>query len=444
MSTVAGQHYPIACHAAHEVIARRGIHTVSMAQFQKHVAALASMLPERQHVLNLCADRYHFIVGFAAALARGQVSLMPSASVPVALRILAEDYPDIYALTDSGNTVALPSIVFPDDLDGHDPRPPAPIPGVRLSSIQFTSGSTGRPKPVPKSWSTLVHSARMSGIRLNAAQLQGATIVGTVPHQHSYGLESIVMLALQHGFAVEAATPLYPADIRAILERTPRPRILVSTPVHLRALVAEPEGMPKVDLILSATAPLPGPLAVAAESCFHAPLLEIYGCTEAGQVATRRTTQESDWHMFDGIAIHHDGTGNWASGPAVEGVAPLQDIIEITGPRHFRLGARAADLINIAGKRSSLPYLNGQLLSIPGVEDGVFLLDDTTTVGLVQRLIAIVVAPALSTGEVLQALRERIDPAFLPRRLAIVQSLPRNALGKLPRSDLLQLMEDTV
>ncbi len=440
MNTPTAHVYSVTSHAAEDIVARRGGETLSAAQFQRDAAALAARLPARRHIINLCTDRYRFMVGLAAALLRGQVSLMPTANVPEALRALAEDYPDLYALTDTGEAV-VPSFAYPADLSGAAADMPL-IPGQQRAAVQFTSGSTGKPKPVPKSWSTLVHSARTAGARLNAPALKGATIVGTVPHQHSYGLESIVMLALQHGFAVEASSPLYPADVRAALESAPRPRILVTTPVHLRALVAEPEGMPVVDLILSATAPLPEALAQAAETCLGAPLVEIYGCTEAGQAASRRSTQETDWHLFDDIDLRQDETGNWASGKAVEGIAPLQDVIELTGPRHFRLGARASELVNIAGKRSSLPYLNNQLLSIPGVQDGAFLLDDDAT-GPVQRLMAMAVAPALTREDILRALRERIDPAFLPRPLVVVQSLPRNAVGKLPRTDLLRLLGRT-
>ena len=55
------------------------------------------------------------------------------------------------------------------------------------------------------------------------------------------------------------------------------------------------------------------------------------------------------------------------------------------------------------------------------------------------RLTAVVVAPALSRQKLMQELRQRIDPAFLPRPLVFVEALPRNALGKLPRDALLRL-----
>jgi acyl-coenzyme A synthetase/AMP-(fatty) acid ligase len=49
---------------------------------------------------------------------------------------------------------------------------------------------------------------------------------------------------------------------------------------------------------------------------------------------------------------------------------------------------------------------------------------------------ACVVAPGLSAAQLLQALRERLDPAFLPRPLLLVPRLPRNGTGKLPQEAL--------
>jgi acyl-coenzyme A synthetase/AMP-(fatty) acid ligase len=52
------------------------------------------------------------------------------------------------------------------------------------------------------------------------------------------------------------------------------------------------------------------------------------------------------------------------------------------------------------------------------------------------RLRAYVVAPGRSAEEIMAGLRARIDPAFLPRPLSLVEELPRNAVGKLPRDAL--------
>jgi acyl-coenzyme A synthetase/AMP-(fatty) acid ligase len=54
-----------------------------------------------------------------------------------------------------------------------------------------------------------------------------------------------------------------------------------------------------------------------------------------------------------------------------------------------------------------------------------------------------VAAPTLSRTRILAALRERIDSAFLPRPLILVDALPRNAAGKLEREVLLAVARKT-
>jgi acyl-coenzyme A synthetase/AMP-(fatty) acid ligase len=121
----------------------------------------------------------------------------------------------------------------------------------------------------------------------------------------------------------------------------------------------------------------------------------------------------------------------------------LGDHIDSLDEQHFLLGDRLQDMVNIAGKRNSIAYLNHQLLAIPGVLDGAFF--QPTEVNPadagVTRLCALVVAPGLDADTVLRALRERIDPAFLPRPLRLVPSLQRNSTGKLPVQTLRALLE---
>lgn len=437
--------YAIVRHQGDDVVvAVRARHAIRRVAFLRDVAALATRLPDHEYILNLCTDRYRFMVGFAAALCRRQISLLPPASMPGVLQAVANDYPDLYVLTDDECDLPFSSMVYPDRLDDeNDGAGVAAIPGEQLALVLFTSGSTGRPKPIPKTWGTLVRSALAAGDRLGMPQSGGGIVIGTVPHQHSYGLESIILLGLQHGLAVDAGNLFYPADIRAAIEASVEagraPRVLVTTPVHIQALVAEPGGMPPVDLVLSATAPLPVTIAAQTEACFSAPLIEIYGCTEAGQVATRRTVQETCWHCLDGVSLHENQGGTWVSGAAVEGTALLHDIIEPTGPATFLLGGRSADLVDVAGKRTSIAHLNHQLLGIEGVQDGVFFMADPDG-PRVARLAALAVAPGVLPETILRALRERIDAAFLPRPLVLVDKLPRNALGKLPREVLLKLV----
>jgi len=197
--------------------------------------------------------------------------------------------------------------------------------------------------------------------------------------------------------------------------------------------------IPPIDRILSATAPLPAALAERAEAMLGAPVQEIYGCTETGQIATRQITQSPLWSLMRDIQLRGDADGVIASGGHIEEEVRLGDIIEQLPEGHFRLLGRHTDLINIAGKRTTLGYLNQQLLAIAGVEDGCFYMPDdsmTDQSTRITRPCAIVVAPTLSRSVLLAALRQRIDAIFLPRPLIFVERLPRNSTGKLPRAAL--------
>jgi acyl-coenzyme A synthetase/AMP-(fatty) acid ligase len=254
-----------------------------------------------------------------------------------------------------------------------------------------------------------------------------------------YGFESSVLLGLQTGGAICGERPFYPADICSVLAAAPRPRVLISTPVHLRALLAAEVTFPPTDLIVSATAPLAVDLAREVEQQFATQLLEIYGSTETGQIATRRTAQTHEWQLWPGVTLtlKEDGQA-WAQGGHVEQPTPMCDVLELTQGDRFLLHGRMADLVNIAGKRSSLGYLNHQLNSVRGVVDGTFfVLDDSRASSTgVTRVAAFVVAPTLEATTLVEELRQRIDPVFLPRPLIFVDRLPRNDTGKLPQEAL--------
>jgi len=416
---------------------------ITVERFLGDVAALADRLPDAPYVINLCADRYRFTVGFAAALCRRQVTLLPSSEAAAPLDALARRYDGAYFLHDTGFVAAkdLTATAFPTDLAGDGTAPVPSFPADQTAAILFTSGSTGDPVANPRSWGALVLSTRAAARALGLADLESATLLGTVPHQHSYGIESIVMLALQHGFAFHGSRALLPADILAQLDTMAAPRVLITTPVHLRSLVAHDGALPPVHSIVSATAPLSLDLARQAEQRFGAPLYEIYGCSEVGQIAARRTVATEEWSCIDDITLETRGDDVWASGPAAAMAAPLNDIIELKGPTQFMLRGRKQDMINIAGKRSSLSYLNHRLNAIEGVVDGVFVQPDS---GGTTRLTAYVVAPGLTSRQILAALRREIDPAFLPRPIYFVEALPRNPLGKIPRHAMEQLSLETI
>ncbi|MFA5938386.1 MAG: AMP-binding protein [Sinimarinibacterium sp.] len=399
---------------------------IAQGAFVAQAQALSRQLPEGGYAINLCGNRYRFLLGFAAACLRGQTNLLPSSPAPAAVADVRARYPDCYELTD-------------EQVATDDAGTAAVCPRIardHLGAVLFTSGSTGIPQPQPKSWHTLSAIARQLSQRL----LNGAPahIVATVPSQHMYGLETTVLLALGGGCALYDGRPFFPQDVAQALNDMPAPRVLVTTPVHLRALIESATALPTLQFVLSATAPLTEALAAACESAWGAPVLEIYGCTEAGSTATRRTLEGPTWHLLpDRRLIDRDGVATVQAEHFPEAV-PLQDVLELLGPEHFRLLGRSGDLLKVAGKRASLADLTQKLQAVPGVIDAVIF---AAAGGEAARPAALVVAPGLSEAAILQALAQQVDPVFLPRPLRMVERLPRNELGKLPRQRLLEMLE---
>ncbi|MDD2872042.1 MAG: AMP-binding protein [Azoarcus sp.] len=431
--------FPLVSHTDPDaLVARRHGEAISLRRFLADIERVTAALPDCGHILNVCADRYRFAVGLAASMVSGRVSLLPSTYTPETLRHLAAFAPDCQILTDGDPAqLSLPAVSFPALCEAQDV--PATMPAIpRLDAAQlvawvFTSGSTGTPVPHRKTWGRLVINVRAEGVALGLDPARPATLIGTVPPQHMYGFESTVLVAWQSGAAFDAGRPFYPADIAATLASTPAPAALITTPFHLRTLFDEGIALTPVALVVSATAPLPAELAQAAEVRLQAPLLEIYGSTETGQIATRRSAQTEQWTLFPDIRLEERDGQTWADGGHIEVAVPMSDVIEQAGNGRFLLRGRNADLINIAGKRTSLGYLNQQLLSVSGVRDGGFHLPDGERDGHITRLAAFVVAPGIDPASLRAALRERIDPAFMPRPLIFLDTLPRNATGKLPR-----------
>ena len=419
---------PLSDRSADAVLFRLPGRSVTVAGFAADAKRLAATLPAGAAVFNLCAGRYAFAVGFAAALLRGQASLLTSDRSPDRLRALAARFPGACALVDEPAPLILPAIAVPPPGEGRAAVPA--IPAGQLAALVFTSGSTGEPVAHAKAWGALAERSRDAAIVFGLSEAAPATIVGIVPPQHMYGFETTVLLPLHAAASAWCGAGFYPADVAAALAAVPAPRILVTTPMQLRALLAAPISLPGVARIISATAPLDPAMAAAAEALWAAPVSEIFGATETGSIASRRTTAGEEWASYPQVRLLAAEDGALVRAPHAPDTA-LDDRVAL-GPGGFRLLGRRSDLVKMGGRRASLAGLNRALAGIAGVEDGVFVPPDAADHSAAARMTAFVVAPGRAAEAILAELRRCIDPVFLPRRIVHVDRLPRNELGKLP------------
>lgn len=134
------------------VIAHAGGRDIALHTFHAQVRALAARLPAGTHAVNLCEDRYRFMVALCAVALRGQVTLLPPSRAPAVVDEVMARQPATYALGDQALAVAPPHYWrLPEVLDEAD----GPVPEVdedAVFAVAFTSGSTGAPKAFPRRW----------------------------------------------------------------------------------------------------------------------------------------------------------------------------------------------------------------------------------------------------------------------------------------------------
>jgi acyl-coenzyme A synthetase/AMP-(fatty) acid ligase len=441
------EYLPLATRRPDDIVAIRGERQITFREYLAQVVTLADALPEARFAANLCADKYCFMVAFAAAIVRGQANLLLPSRRPAVIKETLEEFDDCCVMHDGDAELTriqgLDVRSFADSIDVVDVRMPM-IVADQLSAVVYTSGSTGASARIDKSWRTLVDGT-MINIRYAFRDIDGPVgVIATVPPWHMYGLEYAVLSPLFFDARSYAGNTLFPGDILNGAERTPVDRILVSTPVHLRALVRSGLTFPAIKRVLCATAPLTRELAIEVAERLQTDICELYGCSEAGCLAYRDPVLTSEWRFFDEFTIDRDGQQVQVDAAHLEESVTLFDDLSFGADDHFKIEGRGADLVKIGGKRGSLAEITNRLLGIEGVEDAVVFSPDSEAPGdgNEARLTALVVCPDCDLTQVRDELARVIDPVFQPRPIYKVESLPRNQTGKILKADLQRLIED--
>jgi acyl-coenzyme A synthetase/AMP-(fatty) acid ligase len=407
----------LTCRQPDDIVAYRSDGPVRIERFVAEVRSLAEQLPDTKYIINLHTDRYLYLRSFCASLVTGGCTLMPPNRQAHTLEMLRSQYHSVGTVGDKGEEPV--SVVTGPDIPD--------IPDSQHSAIAFTSGSTGSPSPNLKYWRTL-RTDSLSNARLVLEDSDVLTnVVATVPPQHMWGMETSVLLPLFARVAVSHRSPFYPQDIADALAAIPEPRLLVSSPIHLETLLKSRVKSAPIAKIITATAPLSAQLAIDLETAFETRVQDFFGCSESGILATRHSAFDPVWTYADIFKLTTTVDGVLISGEHLSVDVLLPDIVELLDQNRFRWVGRAQDMINIAGKRGSLADLNFHLREIDGVDDGIiFERGDRPN-----RLAALVVAPGIAPSVILESLRSRVDPVFLPRPLLLVERLPRQETGKL-------------
>ena len=430
------------------VVARDG--TWTWRQIHQSAMTFAGALGGATAVCNLCTSRAGFLVTWLAALRNDVLIILPPTGGDADLAGVLCSTPKPIIVVDDPRAI---QDAWRDHADcivcqpARECEAPATNDELawqprwhRTGVLLYTSGSTGAPEPHPKTMLHLAAGALVLGDRLSR-DIEGGLgavkrIICSVPPQHMFGVEASVLLSLVYGYPVLDRRPLLPADVQNAFADSP-PAAWITTPLHLRSLVQTGLSLQNCAVVIASTMPLTQTLAQQAQDLTGAPVLEIYGSTETGVIAMRRSASDADWLAVRDVRVEPAVDGAFAFGSHFASPAKLPDRVERAPNGRFVLLGRQADLIKIAGRRASLAGLNLLLQQLPGLEDGVFYMPATGSPS--ERLVLIHAGPVLDRAATERWLRSRIDPVFLPRTVIRVDRMPRSENGKLRRQALDQL-----
>jgi len=430
--------------------------TRSARDFLQHVASVAAHLPEpsvrAQHdqsahaaangapcseLLVMCQDRYYLAVVLLAAWQRGHVIALPPNTRDQTLRELGDQC--TLSLHDGAGA-------------GHDVRawfetPAAALPYPALPARQplvtiYTSGSTGTPTACRKTAAHLLGEAQT--LQRTFALTPDSCVLATVPAHHIYGLLFSVLLPLFAGARFVRDTPLLAHEIEE-RARHYDANILISVPAHLRVLAdSELSSFANIRRVFSSGAPLPSPTAEALHRRFDVEVTEVLGSTETGGYAYRAAHLGARFVPFSGVSVRVDQDGQLLlCSPLLDSqlTQPITcpDRIELAEDGSFRHLGRSDGVVKVGGMRVALPELEARVRALSDVLDVAALAVDAGSA----RGQEIWLVVASERGRELEELRpwllRHYAPVQLPRRIRFVESLPREATGKLMRARLLEL-----
>ncbi len=413
------------------------------ADFKSDVSRLRTAI-EREKldawILN-ADDAYYFLVAVFALFQSRRKILFSANRQPEFIREIRTE--NVGFLNDSG---AEDSLQIPQALETclpEKPWEPFDISSARASL--FTSGTTGTPKEIAKTGAQFENEANALSKRF-AKSLVGRNFYTTVNHHHIYGMAFGIFVPISAGLPIRRFRIEFPEELERIVRE---PSVIVSSPAFLKRLAAsrtEPIPFKTRPFWLSAGGVLPEDVAGRVEELSGNGVQEIYGCTEAGAIATRRIREGASWHPIDSnrISLSENSCLKIQSSYTEPGGFVTGDLGTLEADGSFILLGRADSIVKIEEKRISLPEVENRLRQTGVVRD----VRVVPMSGKRQFLAAAIVLSAegnekfkgLPKKEINAFFRERLS-GFLentvqPKKWRYLEELPQDAMGKIRARDI--------
>jgi acyl-CoA synthetase (AMP-forming)/AMP-acid ligase II len=344
----------------------------------------------------------------------------------------------------------------------------APDPDA-IALVLHTSGSTGRPKRVPLRHRNLAVSAENIVKTYNLGAGDVALIA--MPLFHVHGLVASTLATLLSGGTVLVPPKFNPLSFwRTVRDYRATWYSAVPT-IHslllARATGERPQGAESLRFIRSCSAPLSPEMMHSLESAFGAPVLEAYGMTEASHQMSSNplppaARKPGSVGPGTGVKISiMDAEGNHLpTGTAGEVVIQGPNVIDgyennpeanatsftngwfrtgdqgiLDADGYLQLVARIKELINRGGEKISPREIDEVLLGHPAIGEAVCFAVPHPTWGE-EVAAAVVLKGAASEADLMAFCKERLADFKRPKKIHVVETIPRTATGKIQRRAL--------
>lgn len=321
--------------------------------------------------------------------------------------------------------------------------------------LVYTSGTTGRPKGVPLSHRNLLSNA--SAVALTWRWTPDDRLLLTLPVFHLHGLGVGINGSLCAGASLDVRPGFDTADVARRCERGAT-SVFFGVPTMYQRLVAAGSArcLRHLRLVVSGSSALaPELFAELVRATGQAPL-ERYGTTETGIISSNPhdgpRKPGTVGLPVPGVALRLDDAGEvQVRGPGVvhayEGVSDTTrgsftpdgwfrtgDLGAHDADGYLRLVGRSKDLIITGGRNVHPREVESVLASHSAVEEVAVVGRPSERWG--EEVVAVVVADGIDEATLRDFARIRLASYKVPKRVEFVGALPRNAMGKVLRSDL--------
>jgi long-chain acyl-CoA synthetase len=340
-----------------------------------------------------------------------------------------------------------------------------------LAVLIYTSGTTGRPKGAMLSHGNLLHNVNSCSIVLHTVEEDRFAVL--LPLFHSYMLTVGTLLPFLVGGSVVLIKSLHP--VRNVIQEifTRQATILPAIPQFYRGMVNADIPMPlPLRVCLSGSAPLPVQVLKDFEKKFGIPLIEGYGLSEASPVVSKNPLDRTRKPGSVGLPVPNvemsvqDDTGRML-GPKETGELCVRGGNVMMGywnqpeesARAFRngwlltgdIGCRDEEgYYYITDRKKDMLLVNGNNVYPREIEDVIYQFPNVKEAAVIgqpdarrgEQPVAFVVPEEGKTVDeqaLLKFVRGKLADFKVPKRVIFSATLPRNAAGKILKTELRKL-----